>query len=111
MDQKTINTLEFPKVLEKLEAYAAFSASAELARALSPSANLEGALIMQARTSEARRLLSIQSEIGVGGATDIRPQVYLAAHGGVETRSSPLRVPGGWRSDPRSPSPGHCPQR
>ena len=33
MDEKTLKTLEFPKVIEKLAEFAAFSASAELARA------------------------------------------------------------------------------
>jgi DNA mismatch repair protein MutS2 len=83
MDEKTITTLEYPKVLERLAEYAAFSASAELAQALRPTDDLELALQRQARTSEARRLLSIQSEVGVGGARDIRPQVDLAAHAGV----------------------------
>jgi DNA mismatch repair protein MutS2 len=83
MDEKTIKTLEYPKVLERLASYAAFSASAELAQALRPTDDLELVLQRQARTSEARRLLSIQSEVGVGGARDIRSQVDLAAHAGV----------------------------
>ncbi|EKD87990.1 MAG: hypothetical protein ACD_35C00104G0004, partial [uncultured bacterium] len=32
MDEKTLKTLEFHKVIEKLAGFAAFSASAELAR-------------------------------------------------------------------------------
>lgn len=36
MDDKTLHTLEYPKILERLAEYAAFSASAELARALRP---------------------------------------------------------------------------
>jgi len=83
MDEKTIITLEYPKVLERLASYAAFSASAELAQALRPSNDLELVLQRQACTSEACRLLSIQSEVGVGGTRDIRPQVDLAAHAGV----------------------------
>ena len=45
MDEKTIKTLEFPKVIDRLAGYAAFSASAELARALSPAARLEEARV------------------------------------------------------------------
>ena len=29
MDEKTLNTLEFPKILERLAGYAAFTASAD----------------------------------------------------------------------------------
>ena len=44
MDEKTLVTLEFPKVLERLANYAAFSASGELARALRPAETLEDRL-------------------------------------------------------------------
>lgn len=75
--------LEFPKVLERLAAYADFSASAELARALRPTADLQEALARQATTSEARRLLSVKSEVGIGGARDVRPLAERAARSGV----------------------------
>src|SRR5512146_1803518 len=83
MDEKTLATLEFPKILERLAEYAAFSASAELIRALRPTSDREEALRRLARTSETRRLLTVHSELSVGGAHDIRPQADLAAHGGV----------------------------
>ena len=83
MDEKTLLTLEYPKILERLAAYAAFSASAELACALRPVAKLEDALRMQKTTSEARQLLSTNAEAGVGAATDIRPLVERAARHGV----------------------------
>jgi DNA mismatch repair protein MutS2 len=83
MDEKTLNTLEFPKILDRLAGYAAFSASAELARALRPTNDLEQASTRLALTREARQLLSINMDISVGGATDIRPQVDLARRGGV----------------------------
>ena len=81
MDEKTINTLEFPKILERLAGYAAFSASAELIRALRPTGDLDDARRRQARTTETRRLLTIHGQLSVGGATDIRPRVDIAAHG------------------------------
>jgi len=58
MDSKTIKTLEFPRVIEKLVEYAAFSASAELGRALKPASSLKETLARQACTTEARLLLS-----------------------------------------------------
>ncbi|WP_082389999.1 endonuclease MutS2 [Ornatilinea apprima] len=83
MDEKTLKTLEFPKVLERLAAYAAFSYSAALARELRPTTDRQEVLERQARTTEARHLLSVHDEIGVGGARDVRPQVELARRRGV----------------------------
>ncbi len=92
MDEKTLITLEYPKILERLAGYAAFSASADLARALRPANDLEQAVSRLALTREARQLLSINMDISVGGATDIRPQVDLARRGGVLQPSELLDV-------------------
>ena len=94
MDSKTINTLEFPRVIEKLVEYAAFSASAELGRALKPAPTLKETLERQACTSEARLLLSLRADISVGGSHDIRPLVKLASRSGVLTEAELLSVSG-----------------
>ncbi len=94
MDEKTLNTLEFPKVIEALAGYAAFSASSDLARQLRPAKDLETAQERLARTTEARHLLSVKAESGVGGAHDIRPLVTLASRGGVLGESDLLAVSG-----------------
>ena len=73
MDQKTLFTLEYEKVLERLANYAAFSASADLARNLRPSDQLTEARERQALTTEARFLLSVFADTTVGGSRDIRP--------------------------------------
>jgi len=83
MDEKTIRTLEYPRILDRLAGYAAFSASEALIRALKPADTLEEALRLQARTTEARHLLSIRDDVTIGGARDISPQVDLARRGGV----------------------------
>ncbi|OJX48217.1 MAG: hypothetical protein BGO78_13175 [Chloroflexi bacterium 44-23] len=83
MDQKTLNLLEFDKVLEKLASYAAFSASADLARNLRPSNELPEAVQRLKLTSEARLLLSIAADNTVGGSRDIRPLVNRAAQHGL----------------------------
>jgi DNA mismatch repair protein MutS2 len=83
MDQKALVTLEYPKVLERLSRYAAFSASAEMALSLQPVSDLEAALVEQARTTEARRMLITSAEVGMGGVEDVRPLIDLANHGGV----------------------------
>lgn len=92
MDEKTLHTLEFDKIREKLSSYAAFSASAELARSLHPSSTLQEAKDRQAFTSEARHLLSLESDIGVKGSRDIRPLVNRAAQHGMLEPSELLSV-------------------
>jgi len=79
MDEKSLNTLEYFKVLERLAAYTDFSASAELARAMRPTDDMQPALERLALTSEARRLLSVKSEVSIGGARDVRPLIDRAA--------------------------------
>ncbi len=83
MDTKTLTTLEYTRILEQLEKYAAFSASQKLAHTLRPTNDYRLAVDRLARTTEARRLLNDYAEISVGGARDIRPQVTLAVRGGV----------------------------
>lgn len=86
MDVKTLHTLEFEKVLEKLSSYAAFSASAELARNIHPSSDLQTARERQAFTTETRHLLSTEADIAIGGSRDVRPLANRAAqHGMLET--------------------------
>jgi DNA mismatch repair protein MutS2 len=92
MDEKTLHLLEFNKVLDKLASYAAFSASEDLARRLRPLTYLEKVQERLVLTREARLLLSINDTISLGGSHDIRPQVDLAAHGGVLTAAELLDI-------------------
>jgi len=82
MDSKTLHVLDYPKILERLADFCDFSASAEMARALAPTPNLDEAVERLAETSEARKLL-VTSDLSIGGAHDIREHVELAARGGV----------------------------
>jgi DNA mismatch repair protein MutS2 len=82
MDSKTLQVLEYPKILERLRAFCDFSASMDLARELQPTDSYDLALARLAETSEARTLFAT-SDIGIGGAHDIRPAAELAARGGV----------------------------
>ena len=82
MDSKTLNVLEYPKILQRLTGFCDFSASMDLARELEPTSSFELAIARIGETTEARKLLSMQST-GVGAAHDIRPQADLAARGGV----------------------------
>ena len=92
MDQKSIKTLEFDKVLARLAEYAAFSASAEMARKLQPTGDLTVAQERQALTAEARLLLSLNADISVGGSRDIRPLVARAAQHGMLEAEDLLNV-------------------
>lgn len=83
MDEKTLHTLEYFKILEKLADYAAFAPSAERARALRPTTDIEEARRWQRETAEALQLLVTRPDLTIGGARDIRAAVDLAAHGGT----------------------------
>jgi DNA mismatch repair protein MutS2 len=92
MDVKTLHTLEFEKVLEKLSSYAAFSASAELARNIHPSSELQAARERQAFTTETRHLFSSEADITIGGSRDVRPLANRAAQHGMLEPSELLSI-------------------
>ena len=92
MEQKTLHTLEFPKVLERLARLCSFAPSAEKARNLQPVNDFDLASSLQAETSEASRMLSHSSDVTIGGAHDIRPSIDLAEHGGILTPAEFLDV-------------------
>ncbi|MFU8771377.1 MAG: endonuclease MutS2 [Anaerolineales bacterium] len=83
MDEKTLVTLEYPKILERLADYCAFPASVEKARALRPTSSLEEAHRRQSVTREVVMLLSTSTNLTIGGARDIREKVELAERGGI----------------------------
>jgi DNA mismatch repair protein MutS2 len=79
LNLKHLNTLEFPKILERLARHADFSTSKELALALMPAFYLSEVEERQAETREARRLLSVKPGLSVGGARDVRPLLERAS--------------------------------
>jgi len=82
MDSKTLQVLEYPKILERLAANCDFSGSAMLARTLEPTTSHDTALLRLQETTEARRLINSQ-DVSIGGAHDVREKVELARRGGV----------------------------
>jgi len=82
MDSKTLNVLEYPKILGRLAGYCDFSASMDLARQLEPTDSYDLAISRLAETTEARKLLAVQ-DVSIGAAHDIRPSADLAARNGV----------------------------
>ncbi len=83
MDDKTLNTLEYHKILERLAGYTAFAASRDKTLALRPTRNIDEANRRQAETTEAVQFLTTRPDATIGGARDIRAAVDLARHGGV----------------------------
>ncbi|NKQ35669.1 MAG: endonuclease MutS2 [Chloroflexi bacterium] len=72
MDEKSLHTLEFDKILNILAGYASFSAGEELARSLQPTTDPWEAAQWQTETSEARLLLDTHTSVTIGGTKDVR---------------------------------------
>lgn len=83
MNSKYLRILEFDKICARIAAHAAFSASAELARALTPATVADEIARRQAETTEARALLEQNSEISIGSARDVRPLTQHARRGAL----------------------------
>lgn len=81
MHTKSLTTLEYPKIIERLAAETAFSASREMAQALQPTNDISEAQRRQAYTAEARLLLDLRPDAGIRGARDVRPQTRAAERG------------------------------
>ena len=81
MNEKAIRVLELDKILNRLAGYTTFSAGADLARELFPSADLEEARIWGQETAEARLMFVNQFNASLGGARDVREQAILATRG------------------------------
>ncbi len=81
--QRHWQTLEYPKILERLARHADFSAGAELALHLEPYPDLHSAREALRLTREARTLLNQRPDFNLGGISDIRPHVERAVHGAL----------------------------
>jgi len=81
VDSKSFRILEFDKVLDRLAAYASFSAGETLARQLEPTTDLATAQRWQAETQEAVTLLETRDDITIGGARDVRRAISNAERG------------------------------
>ena len=92
MHEKSIATLEFPKILERVAKEAAFSASKERVLELQPTPDLEEARRRLAYTTEAYQLLELRADAGVRGAHDIRPHIERAEREGVLNPGEMLEV-------------------
>lgn len=92
MDERTLEILEYPKILHQLAEQTAFAVSRELALGLRPSTDVNEVRRRQRMTTEARRLLELKSGTTVGGARDVSAAVRRARLGGVLEPSDLLDV-------------------
>ncbi len=83
MHKKVLEILEYYKIIDRLVTYADFSASADLARQLTPTSDLDEAIQRQAMTREACYVLSLDADVSLQNAQDIRPAIGLARRDGV----------------------------
>jgi DNA mismatch repair protein MutS2 len=81
MDDKSLRTLEYHKVLARLAEFTSFSAGRELALALRPTTDVAEARRWQTETAEAVRLFDAQREITIGGTRDVRRMADNAQRG------------------------------
>lgn len=81
MDNKSLHTLEYHKVLDILAGYTSFSAGEELARQLQPTNDPFLAEQWQQETAESLLLQDTHPNITIGGARDVRRAADNAQHG------------------------------
>lgn len=75
MDEKSLITLEFNKILHRLAAYTSFSGGEELSLSLQPTTDLFVAELWQTQTSEAVAMFDSAATVTIGGARDVRQPV------------------------------------
>ncbi len=92
MDQKTLNTLEYPRILAALAAHCHFNPARENALEIQPSIDLEEVRGLQSETSDAVALLTLHPGTTIGGARDLRPIVEDALRGIILDPSRLLQV-------------------
>jgi DNA mismatch repair protein MutS2 len=83
MNPRALRVLGYDKVLEKVAEQCAFSGGTELARAMLPSDDLVTVQEWLDETSEAYKLLEQKTDIGFGGARDVRGALEKAERGSM----------------------------
>ncbi|ADU50954.1 MutS2 family protein [Thermaerobacter marianensis DSM 12885] len=94
MDPRSLDRLEYTKILELLADQASFSLGAERCRSLEPLTVPDAVRERQAETEEAARLLEREGEIPLAGLADIRRPLQRAAKGGILSPEELLAVAG-----------------
>jgi DNA mismatch repair protein MutS2 len=81
MDDRALEVLEYPAVIERCARHASFSAGRAAIEALRPIADREVVIVRQRETAEAAALHRDGLEIPFGGAHDVRTHALAAARG------------------------------
>ncbi|MFN2281004.1 MAG: endonuclease MutS2, partial [Anaerolineales bacterium] len=92
MDQKTLTTLEYPRILNALADLCHFNPAREQALDLHPLNDLEAVRSLQRETAEALDLLTLHPATTIGGARDLRPITADARRGKVLEATRLLEV-------------------
>ena len=79
MDDKSLEMLEFPRILEIIAGYTAFPISYELAIGLRPVDDYERISLLLKQTAEARTLFNLDKSFSIGNVLDVREIVKRAA--------------------------------
>lgn len=82
MNERIFRVLEFDKILERLENYAASSLGKEQARQLKPAVEISKVLQLQQETDEAVQIIRLKGNVPFGGLVDIRPSIKRVIIGG-----------------------------
>ncbi len=90
--QKSLNTLEFPQVLNILAEHAVSDSAKELALALLPLKSVEDVSCALDKTSDARRLIGIKGSPEFSGVKDVHASLKRADMGGSLNPSELLRI-------------------
>lgn len=83
MNQKSLRTLEFYKIIDKLAELAVSPMGKERAKNLKPSTVMSDIVELQEETTEAVTMALRKGNISLGGLKEIRPQLNRAKMGGV----------------------------
>lgn len=81
ISEKSLHTLEYPKILDELIRHTSFGAGAEVVRDLLPTTDLEEARMWQRETAEALDMLVKEMPYNLGGARDVRDVAINAVRG------------------------------
>jgi DNA mismatch repair protein MutS2 len=84
ISEKTLETLELHKILERVARHTSFSAGQQLALGLSPTIDLDEAQIWGAEVAEAREILDkSEGRLTLGGVRDVRDVAIAATRGAM----------------------------
>jgi len=92
MNKRTLQALEYNKIIAQLKTEAATTLGLEQIENLQPETTLDRVKTMQQETDEAMHILRLNQTIPLGGISDIRPSLERCSIGGLLTIEQCLHV-------------------